>query len=148
MGEAPATESISLRTMPRNFPGRSGTKEDKVYLCSPETAAAAAITGVITDPRTLGFPYPQFKEPERYLLNTEALAPPAEDGRLVALIKGPNIASLPEFDSLPEALAGPVLIKTGDNVSTDEIMPAGAKVLPLRSNIPAISKFTDRKSVV
>ncbi|MNQ52058.1 Homoaconitase large subunit [compost metagenome] len=142
MGEAPATESISLRTMPRNFPGRSGTKEDKVYLCSPETAAAAAITGVITDPRTLGFPYPQFKEPERYLLNTEALAPPAEDGRLVALIKGPNIASLPEFDPLPEALAGPVLIKTGDNVSTDEIMPAGAKVLPLRSNIPEISKFT------
>ncbi|MFC0666273.1 aconitate hydratase [Azotobacter chroococcum] len=142
MGEAPATESISLRTMPRNFPGRSGTKEDKVYLCSPETAAASAITGVITDPRTLDFAYPHFKEPEHYILNTEALAPPAEDGRLVALIKGPNIASLPEFDPLPDALSGPVLIKTGDNVSTDEIMPAGAKVLPLRSNIPEIAKFT------
>lgn len=142
MGEAPATESISLRTMPRNFPGRSGTKEDKVYLCSPETAAASAITGVITDPRTLDFPYPRFQEPEHYILNTEALAPPAEDGRLVALIKGPNIASLPEFDPLPDTLAGPVLIKTGDNVSTDEIMPAGARVLPLRSNIPEISKFT------
>lgn len=142
MGEAPATESISLRTMPRNFPGRSGTQEDKVYLCSPETAAAAAITGVITDPRSLDFAYPRFQEPEHYILNTEALAPPAEDGRLVALIKGPNIASLPELDPLPETLAGPVLIKTGDNVSTDEIMPAGAKVLPLRSNIPAIARFT------
>ena len=142
MGEAPATASISLRTMPRNFPGRSGTKEDKVYLCSPETAAAAAITGVITDPRSLDFAYPHFQEPEHYILNTEALAPPAEDGRLVALIKGPNIASLPQFDPLPAAICGPVLIKTGDNVSTDEIMPAGAKVLPLRSNIPAISEFT------
>ncbi|WP_271408050.1 aconitate hydratase [Pseudomonas sp. Q1-7] len=142
MGEAPATESISLRTMPRNFPGRSGTREDKVYLCSPETAAASAITGVISDPRTLSFPYPRFKEPEHYILNTESLTPPAEDGRLVALIKGPNIASLPEFDPLPDSLSGPVLIKTGDNVSTDEIMPAGAKVLPLRSNIPEISRFT------
>ncbi|SER94106.1 aconitate hydratase, putative [Azotobacter beijerinckii] len=142
MGEAPATQSISLRTMPRNFPGRSGTQEDQVYLCSPETAAASAITGVITDPCTLDFPYPRFKEPERYVLNTEALAPPAEDGRLVALIKGPNIASLPEFNPLPDALSGPVLIKTGNNVSTDEILPAGAKVLPLRSNIPEIAKFT------
>ena len=142
MGEAPATESISLRTVPRNFPGRSGTKEDKVYLCSPETAAASAITGVITDPRTLDFPYPRFQEPERYILNTEALAPPPEDGGNVALVKGPNIASLPEFDPLPESLSGPVLIKTGDNISTDEIMPAGAKVLPLRSNIPEIAKFT------
>jgi aconitate hydratase len=142
MGEAPATNRISLRTVPRNFPGRSGTKEDQVYLCSPETAAASAITGVITDPRTLAIPYPQFKEPDAYILNTDALSPPPGDGSAVELIKGPNIASLPEFDPLPDSVGGPVLIKTGDNVSTDEIMPAGAKVLPFRSNIPEISKFT------
>jgi aconitate hydratase len=142
MGEAPATNRISLRTMPRNFPGRSGTKEDQVYLCSPETAAASAITGVITDPRSLDMPYPRFQEPDAYILNTDALAPPPGDGAAVELVKGPNIASLPEFDPLPESVAGPVLIKVGDNISTDEIMPAGAKVLPFRSNIPEISKFT------
>jgi aconitate hydratase len=142
MGQAPATHRISLRTVPRNFPGRSGTKEDLVYLCSPETAAAAAITGVITDPRTLPMPYPKFEEPKTYILNTEALAPPPEDGSDVELVKGPNIASLPTFEPLPQSLAGPVLMKVGDNVSTDEIMPAGAKVLPYRSNIPEISKFT------
>jgi aconitate hydratase len=142
MGEAPATGRISLRTVPRNFPGRSGTMEDQVYLCSPETAAASAITGVITDPRTLDMPYPDFDEPEHYILNTDSLAPPPADGSDVVLTKGPNIASLPAFDPLPKRLGGPVLIKTGDNVSTDEIMPAGAKVLPYRSNIPEISKFT------
>jgi len=142
MGQAPATHRISLRTVPRNFPGRSGTKEDLVYLCSPETAAASAITGVITDPRTLEMPYPKFEEPKTYVLNTEALAPPPEDGSKEELVKGPNIASLPPLDPLPQSLSGPVLMKVGDNISTDEIMPAGAKVLPYRSNIPAISKFT------
>lgn len=142
MGQAPATHRISLRTVPRNFPGRSGTKEDLVYLCSPETAAASAITGVITDPRTLEMPYPKFEEPKTYILNTEALAPPPEDGSKEELVKGPNIASLPPLDPLPQSLSGPVLMKVGDNISTDEIMPAGAKVLPYRSNIPAISKFT------
>jgi aconitate hydratase len=142
MGQAPATHRISLRTVPRNFPGRSGTKEDLVYLCSPETAAASAITGVITDPRTLPMPYPKFEEPKTYVLNTEALAPPPEDGSKEVLVKGPNIASLPPLEPLPQSLAGPVLMKVGDNISTDEIMPAGAKVLPFRSNIPAISKFT------
>ncbi|WP_027158367.1 aconitate hydratase [Methylobacter luteus] len=142
MGQAPATHRISLRTVPRNFPGRSGTKEDLVYLCSPETAAASAITGVITDPRTLPMHYPKFEEPKTYVLNTEALAPPPEDGSKEELVKGPNIASLPVFDPLPQSLAGPVLMKVGDNISTDEIMPAGAKVLPYRSNIPEISKFT------
>ncbi|MDD5463158.1 MAG: aconitate hydratase [Methylococcales bacterium] len=142
MGEAPATDKISLRTVPRNFPGRSGTREDQVYLCSPETAAASAITGVITDPRMLEMPYPKFEEPKEYIVNIDALAPPSDDNSKVELVKGPNIASLPDFDPLPQSIGGPVLIKVGDNISTDEIMPAGAKVLPYRSNIPEISKFT------
>lgn len=141
MGQAPATDRISLRTVPRNFPGRSGTREDKVYLCSPETAAASALTGVITDPRTLDMSYPQFEEPATISLNKEMLVPPVENGEQVTLEKGPNIKSLPDFDALPGKLEAPVLIKVGDDISTDEIMPAGAKVLPYRSNIPEISKF-------
>lgn len=141
MGQAPATGRISLRTMPRNFPGRSGTADDQVYLCSPETAAASALTGVITDPRDLGIPYPRYEPPTRRYVNTAMLVPPPRDGRLTMLVKGPNIASLPDFEDLPPTIAGPVLLKMGDNVSTDEILPAGASVLPLRSNIPAISRF-------
>jgi aconitate hydratase len=143
MGQAPATGRISLRTVPRNFPGRSGTKEDAVYLCSPETAAASALTGVITDPRTLDMDYPIFEEPKRVLINTAMLVPPPpiDDGIVYELEKGPNIKSLPLFDPLPETLTGPVLLKVGDNISTDEIMPAGGKVLPYRSNIEAISQF-------
>ncbi len=141
MGQAPATDQISLRTVPRNFPGRSGTKEDKVYLCSPETAAASALTGVITDPRTLDMAYPQFSEPETIHINTDMLVPPPEDGQRIDLKKGPNIKSLPDFDPLPDTLEGPVLLKVGDDISTDEIMPAGSRVLPYRSNIPEISKF-------
>jgi len=141
MGQAPATGRISLRTVPRNFPGRSGTKEDQVYLCSPETAAASALTGVITDPRTLGMTYPRFMEPETVLLNTEMLVPPAQEGEQYDLEKGPNIKPLPVLEPLPDNLEGPVLLKVGDDISTDEILPAGAKVLPFRSNIPAISRF-------
>jgi aconitate hydratase len=141
MGQAPATGRISLRTVPRNFPGRSGTPEDQVYLCSPETATASALTGVITDPRTLGMAYPTFIEPEHVLINTEMLVPPAPAGEPVELVKGPNIVSLPSFDPLPETVEGPVLIKLGDNISTDEITPAGEQVLPLRSNLPALSRF-------
>jgi aconitate hydratase len=141
MGQAPATDRISLRTMPRNFPGRSGTPEDKVYLCSPETAAASALTGVITDPRDLGIAYPRYVPPTAGYVNEAMLVPPPADGRLTVLVKGPNIASLPDFEELPTTIAGPVLLKMGDNVSTDEILPAGASVLPLRSNIPAISRF-------
>jgi aconitate hydratase len=141
MGQAPATDRISLRTMPRNFPGRSGTPEDKVYLCSPETAAASALTGVITDPRDLHMAYPRYVPPEHVAVNTAMLVPPPSDGRLTLLVKGPNIASLPDFEELPATIDGPVLLKMGDNVSTDEILPAGASVLPLRSNIPAISRF-------
>jgi aconitate hydratase len=141
MGQAPATGRISLRTVPRNFPGRSGTKEDQVYLCSPETAAASALTGVITDPRTLGAAYPRYGAPTQIRINTEMLVAPADNTENLELEKGPNIKPLPPFEPLPEALQGPVLLKMGDNISTDEIMPAGAKVLPFRSNIPEISKF-------
>jgi aconitate hydratase len=144
MGQAPATGRISLRTVPRNFPGRSGTQEDQVYLCSPETAAASALTGVITDPRTLNMAYPRFEEPDRLIINTEMLIPPAPVGEPVELVKGPNIQSLPPLEPLPDSLEGPVLLKLGDNISTDEIMPAGEQVLPYRSNIPAISKFVFR----
>jgi aconitate hydratase len=141
MGQAPASGQISLRTVPRNFPGRSGTLEDQVYLVSPETAAASALSGQITDPRTLQMPYPRFQEPDDVVINEEMLVPPADKHEHVELVKGPNIKSLPVFPSLPDELAGPVLLKVGDDVSTDEIMPAGARVLPYRSNIPEISKF-------
>lgn len=141
MGQAPATGKISLRTVPRNFPGRSGTRQDQVYLCSPETATAAALTGVITDPRTLDMAYPRFIEPDEIRVNTQMLVSPPESGESVELEKGPNIEPLPDFDPLPEPFAGPVMLKVGDNISTDEIMPAGARVLPFRSNIPEISKF-------
>ena len=142
MGQAPATGKISLRTVPRNFPGRSGTREDQVYLCSPETAAVSALSGVITDPRSFDRPYPKFVEPDTIRINTEMLIAPGGNGQSVKLEKGPNIQPLPLFDPLPGTLQGPVLLKMGDDISTDEIMPAGARVLPLRSNIPEISKFS------
>ena len=141
MGQAPATKQISLRTTPRNFPGRSGTKEDMVYLCSPETATASALMGVITDPRDLKMPYPKYQEPEKMILVSD-LIPPVKNGHKTELIKGPNIKSLPEFGPLPDAFEAPVILKVGDNISTDEISPAGAAVLPYRSNIPKISEFT------
>ena len=146
MGQAPATGRISLRTVPRNFPGRSGTKEDQVYLCSPETAAASALTGVITDPRTLEMPYPRFEEPDGYILNTEMLIPPAPAGQQRGAGEGPQHPAAAGLEPLPESSAAGALIKVGDNISTDEIMPAGEKVLPYRSNIPEISKFVFRGS--
>jgi aconitate hydratase len=143
MGQAPASGRISLRTVPRNFPGRSGTKEDSVYLCSPETAAASALKGVITDPRELEFAYPKVALPQQVPGDSQLLVAPLEPEkeRGVELVKGPNIASLPELDPLPDELELPVLLKVGDDISTDEIMPAGARVLPFRSNVPQISEF-------
>ncbi|TGD37472.1 aconitate hydratase [Brevibacterium aurantiacum] len=143
MGQAPAVGRNSLRTMPRNFPGRSGTDEDAVWLCSPETAAAAALTGRITDPRDLDMDYPQVRLPEKFSANRSMLVPPlpVEEAREVELVKGSNISSLPDFEPLPEAIDLEILLKVGDNVSTDEIMPAGSRVLPYRSNIPKISEF-------
>ena len=147
MGQAPATGRISLRTMPRNFPGRSGTKEDAVYLCSPETAAAAALTGEITDPRDLSdrleVAYPTLDLPAESSVNTSMLEAPPDpaEAQRVELVKGPNIASLPDFSTLPDAIEAPVLLALGDDVSTDEILPAGARVLPYRSNIPQLATF-------
>lgn len=143
MGQAPGTNQVSLRTFPRNFPGRSGTKEDRVYLCSPETAAAAGVFGVVTDPRKLGdlLPWPAVQNPERYLVDDSGIQAPPEDGSQVEIVTGPNIVPFPAFDALPDQLDLEVMIKVGDNISTDTIMPAGNKVLPFRSNIPAISSF-------
>ncbi len=140
MGQAPATGTISLRTFTRNFPGRSGTRDDQVYLCSPETAVASAITGKITDPRDLG-EAPRFSYPDSFIVNDNGIIPPPEDGTDIEIVRGPNIKPLPDFDPLPEDLEAVILLKVGDNITTDHIMPAGSKILPLRSNIPAISKY-------
>lgn len=148
MGQAPATGQISLRTMPRNFPGRSGTEDDQVYLCSPETATASALTGKITDPRSMedlyDMSYPQWSEPQpnEYIVNKQMLIPPRNgETKSSDLIKGPNIKSLPDFPELEDSFEVPVLLKMDDNISTDEILKAGAEVLPLRSNIEAISEY-------
>ena len=145
MGQAPAEGKISLRTMPRNFPGRSGTLDDKVYLCSPETAAAAALTGKITDPRTLeklfGIKYPKYEHPKKEIINLPLLFSPKKHNESIQLEKGSNIAPLPILDALINKFDAPVLLKVGDNISTDEILSGGTKVLPLRSNIPEISKW-------
>ncbi|MFH1106321.1 MAG: aconitate hydratase [Candidatus Micrarchaeota archaeon] len=140
MGQAPPSGGISIRTFNRNFEGRSGTKDAKVYLVSPEVAMASAIKGVITDPRSLGNP-PPFEWPSEFAVDDSMIIAPPADGSKVEIRRGPNIKSLPEFKPMPQALAGEVLIKLGDNVTTDHIMPAGAKILPLRSNIPAISEY-------
>lgn len=143
MGQAPATDAISLRTVPRNFPGRSGTKEDKVCLVSPETAAASALTGTMTDPRSCESAYPQIAPPDPVAPQSNLFeAPrPREEATAVKLVKGPNIVSLPEFDGMQEELELPVLLQVEDDISTDEILPAGTRVLPFRSNIPKIADF-------
>ena len=143
MGQAPGTGQISLRTMPRNFPGRSGAKDDSVYLCSPETSAAAALKGVITDPRDLGreMEYPRIEDPKQYLVDEISIIRPSQELRKTQVVRGPNIVPLPTLAPLPESLETKVVLMVGDNISTDTIMPAGSKVLPLRSNIPAISEF-------
>jgi aconitate hydratase len=141
MGQAPASGTISLRTAPRNFPGRSGTAGDQVYLCSPETAIAAAITGVITDPRGLDMPCPRFESPQTMASLAHLVATPEKASGGIKLDKGPNIKSLPDFDPLDDHIEATVGIKVGDDISTDDILPAGAKALPYRSNIPEISRF-------
>jgi aconitate hydratase len=148
MGQAPAPGTNSLRTFPRNFPGRSGGgADDQVWLCSPETAAASALTGVITDPRELaeklGLEWGDLGLPEEATVNTAMLSePPSEaDARDVDLVKGPNISGLPEFDRFPDEFEIPILLKVGDDISTDDISPAGAAALPYRSNIPKLAQF-------
>ena len=143
MGQAPGTGQVSLRTFPRNFPGRSGTKDDRVYLCSPETAAAAALKGVITDPRRLGedMKCPKIKDPVHYLVDERSIIFPSAELRKTEPVRGPNIRPLPHIAKLPGRIEAEVVLRVGDNISTDTIMPAGNRVLPLRSNIEAISEF-------
>ena len=142
MGAAPSSQAVSVRTFNRNFEGRSGTKDAQIFLVSPEVAAATAIKGVLTDPRDLG-DYPTIEMPLRFIINDNMFIrplPPEESAR-VTIIRGPNIKPLPDFAPLPETLEGEVLLKVEDNITTDDIMPAGARILPLRSNIPEISKY-------
>ncbi|QQD72245.1 aconitate hydratase [Acidithiobacillus ferrivorans] len=141
MGFAPPSEGVSIRSFNRNFYGRSGTKNAAVYLASPETCAACALTGVITDPRDLGLAPIHIPVPERFLVDDRMVLAPAAEGSPVDIIRGPNIAKLPTGQAAPASLQGEVLIRLGDDITTDHIMPAGAKVLPLRSNLPAISEF-------
>ncbi|MFQ5646199.1 MAG: aconitate hydratase [bacterium] len=140
MGQAPGSESVTLRTFNRNFTGRSGTKDASIYLCSPETAVAATLTGKITDPRALWNEQPEIDFPRQADLSDSGFIFPSENGARVDIIRGPNIKRLPAKDEMPARIKGPVLIKVRDNITTDHIMPAGARILPLRSNIPAISE--------
>ncbi len=140
MGQSPPSGAVSLRTYNRNFLGRSGTADAEVYLVSPQTAAAAAIKGNITDPRKLGDP-PRIKLPLRFAIDDSLIVPPSADPEKVEVIKGPNITAIPTGEPLPEKMAASVWLEAGDNVTTDDIMPAGAKILPFRSNIAKISQF-------
>ncbi|MBO5323190.1 MAG: aconitate hydratase [Oscillospiraceae bacterium] len=140
MGFSPSSGGVSLRTFNRNFLGRSGTKDGQVYLVSPETAAASALTGYITDPMTLE-PIPAIKLPDSFCIDDSAVLPPAEDGSSVEVLRGPNIKEFPKSKPFSQNLIAEAVLKVGDNITTDHIMPAGAKILPYRSNIPHLSKF-------
>lgn len=140
MGQAPASGSKSVRSFNRNFEGRSGTKDSYVYLASPETCAATALKGVITDPRDLG-PQPKLNLPAKFYIDDRGVLAPAKNGDRPEILRGPNIKALPLRSAITDKIGGKALLKLGDNITTDHIMPAGARVLPLRSNIPAISEF-------
>ncbi|MBQ9414775.1 MAG: aconitate hydratase [Clostridia bacterium] len=141
MGQSPNSHGVSLRTFNRNFEGRSGTADGQVYLVSPEVAAASALTGLLTDPRTLG-DAPVISMPQAFLINDNMIVPPVSEADMdtVDILRGPNIKPFPHTSPLDETIEADVLLKVGDNITTDHIMPAGAKILPLRSNIPAISE--------
>jgi aconitate hydratase len=141
MGQAPPSDAISIRTMNRNFPGRSGTPEDCVYLASPYVATACALKGCIADPRELGSRPPRVPMPERFLVDDSLVLSPASSPEKVRIERGPNIKPLPLRPPLEDVIEGSVILKVGDNITTDDILPAGARVLPLRSNIPAISEY-------
>ncbi|MBU6391751.1 MAG: aconitate hydratase [Planctomycetes bacterium] len=144
MGQAPPSGGVSVRAFNRNFEGRSGTADAQVYLSSPETAVATAIKGVITDPREFGEPI-VIKELKKFVIDDSMIIPPSEKPEDVTILRGPNIKPLPKKEPMPDVLKGEVLLKVGDNITTDHIMPAGTKILPLRSNIPAISEFVFEK---
>lgn len=141
IGQAPGTGRVSLRTFTRNFSGRSGTKDDRVYLCSPETAAAAALTGEITDPRDLNLDYPRVTEPSRYITHESSVIKPQAESHDQEIIRAPHIRPFPDLDALPEDLMAEIGLVVEDNITTDHIMPAGAAILPFRSNIEASSRF-------
>lgn len=142
MGFSPNSAGVSLRTFNRNFEGRSGTKDGKVYLVSPETAVAAALTGEITDPRLLG-KMPEIKMPAAFRIDDSAVIPPADEetAKTLEVLRGPNIKKFPDTFPQENTLTAPLILKVGDNITTDHIMPAGAKILPYRSNIPHLSQF-------
>jgi aconitate hydratase len=143
MGQVPNSGGVSVRSFNRNFPGRSGGTDNRVYLASPAVCAATAVAGEITDPRDVGT-LRQFHLPTRYIVDDSGLLPPAADPDTVQIRRGPNIKPLPTRGPLEDAITGEVLIKLGDNISTDTILPAGAQVLPLRSNVPAIAEYVFR----
>jgi aconitate hydratase len=139
-GQAPKTDAVSIRTSNRNFEGRSGTKSAKVYLASPESAVAAALTGGIIDPRDLGIPYPHVETPSEFWIDDSMVLPPSKDPLSVKVYRGPNIGDPPVAEPLPETIKGVVAIKVGDKITTDHIMPAGLR-LKYRSNIPKYAEF-------
>ncbi|MCF8145716.1 MAG: aconitate hydratase [Deltaproteobacteria bacterium] len=139
MGQAPPSGGVSVRTYNRNFPGRSGTQDAQVYLCGPQTAVASALNGYLTDPRGMGAP-PVVEEPKEFLVDDSMILAPPDDGGDIKVRMGPNIKPLPTLDPLPDSMDLDLLLKVGDHITTDDILPGGAKVLPLRSNLPAISE--------